>query len=64
MITKNELHRILALVSVIYPNTEITAKEAQLARSLRVYQDRDEFDGSYESACECLTLAGYEIDTD
>lgn len=62
MITKNELHRILSFVSVIYPDADCTAKEAHLARSLRVYQDREEFDGSFESAVECLIRAGYEIE--
>ena len=32
----------------------------QLTRSLAVYQSRGEFDGSIESAIECLERAGYE----
>jgi len=34
----------------------------QVIQSLKVYQDRGEFDGSVESAKECLELAGYEIE--
>ncbi len=33
----------------------------QIARSLAVYINRGEFNGSVESAIECLGLAGYEI---
>ena len=62
MITRKTIHRVLALVSVIHPDMDCMALEAQLARSLRVYQDRGEFDGSLESAIECLTLAEYEIE--
>jgi hypothetical protein len=37
MITKHQLLHILSLVSFIYPDADITAKEAQIIRSLRVY---------------------------
>lgn len=33
----------------------------QLVSSLDVYRERQEFDGTLETAIECLTLAGYEI---
>lgn len=35
--------------------------ENQLAHSLKVYQDRGEYDGSLDSAIESLLMAGYEI---
>jgi hypothetical protein len=34
----------------------------QMALSLKVYRDRGEFDGSVNSAIECLEQAEYEID--
>lgn len=34
---------------------------SQLAQSLSVYWSRKEFDGSIDSAVECLLWAGYEI---
>lgn len=33
----------------------------QLMQSLEIYKERGEFDGTLNSAIECLTLAGYEI---
>ena len=36
----------------------------QLAISLRVYADRGEFDGTVDSAIDCLNLAGYEFQKD
>lgn len=40
------------------------ALHKQLAMSLEVYQDRGEFDGTVESAVECLEMAQYEIDSE
>ncbi len=37
------------------------AVEKQLATSLELYKDRKEFDGTLESAVECLERACYEI---
>lgn len=42
-----------------YLNCEWVHK--QLVLSLELYEDRGEFDGSPESALECLELAGYEF---
>ena len=61
MIKESTIRRVMALVSVVHPDTEFSALEAQLMRSLRVYQDRGEFDGTYNSACKCLLQAGYEL---
>lgn len=36
-----------------------TAGEKQVAHALELYIDREEFDGTFDSAVECLTLAGY-----
>lgn len=36
-----------------------TAAEKQVAMALELYQDRNEYDGTFESAVECLTLSGY-----
>lgn len=38
------------------------AVEKQLAMALELYQDRGEFDGTLESAVECLEQAAFEIE--
>lgn len=40
------------------------ALEKQLAMALELYEDRGEFDGTIETAVECLERAAYEIQSD
>lgn len=41
----------------------MTNLERQLSQSLEVYKRRGEFNGTMDSAKECLELAGYEIES-
>lgn len=34
----------------------------QIVMTLRLYKEREEFDGSLESAIECLKLTQYEVE--
>ena len=45
-------------------NAYLDFTEDQIARSLQVYIDRGEFNGSLSSAIECLQMAGYEVNHD
>lgn len=62
MITKGHIHRAMAMASLIHPETAFTYLERQLLGSLLVYKSRGEFDGTFESAIECLKQAEYEIE--
>lgn len=56
----------LAIKCLENPNFKIRNRDSslvgQLVSSLKVYVGRGEFDGSLNSAVECLTLACYEIE--
>lgn len=41
-----------------------TSAEKQVALALERYEERGEFDGTFKSAVECLTLAGYIEETE
>lgn len=55
MITKAQVIDAIVLQSLGLLNT------CSIARSLDLYASRGEFDGSYDSAVECLEQACYEI---
>lgn len=40
------------------------ALDKQLAMALELYQSRGEYDGTIESAVECLELAAFEFESD
>lgn len=61
MITLDEVRKAIKMVENPIEWLNCTAVEKQLSKSLEIYQDRNEFDGSLESAIECLKLAEYEI---
>jgi len=61
VITKSEVLSAMNLLSAPSGYLSATATEKQLASSLEVYERRGEFDGSLESAIECLERAEYEI---
>lgn len=54
MITYNELIKAMNIIERINNN--------QISKSLSVYESRNEYDGTIESAIECLTRAGYDFD--
>jgi hypothetical protein len=64
MVTKNDIHRAMALVRDSTKNLDVpmTSLNKQLFLALCLYKQRGEFDGSYESAIQCLAMAGYEIE--
>lgn len=58
---KHAIKRVLAFgLNCPYESGSL---EHQIAMSLKVYSSRGEFDGSLESAIECLELAGYEVES-
>lgn len=62
MIETKDIQKALKIAqNKTYLLSNTTPLQRQLARSLQVYFDREECDGSLDSAIECLTLAGYEI---
>jgi hypothetical protein len=56
MLTKDQI--ILAMWRVAVSSY----RADQVVQTLRLYRDRGEYDGSYDSAVECLELACYEIE--
>jgi hypothetical protein len=55
--TKDVFHAVNAIRNNLPTDGVVT----QLVNSLKVYEGRGEFDGSLDSALECLTDAKYEI---
>lgn len=59
MLTKTDVHNVmdgLLWSHLIIPNL------AQVIESLRVYVGRGEYDGTFNSAVNCLLAAQYEIE--
>lgn len=64
MITKANIKKAMIMTFDPYAWLNCEAVEKQVAHTLEIYEDRDEFDGSFTSALECLNLAGYEVNLD
>lgn len=62
MLTREDIIEGMRLIN--QPTRYLFASEEskQVAGSLEVYADRGEFDGSFESAVECLKQAEFEIE--
>lgn len=62
-LTEPEIKRAIKCTALITgPDYSLLSRtEKQIVHSLQVYQNRGEFDGSYESAWDCLGDAGYEV---
>lgn len=63
MITRLEVLKAMQLLTNPAGYLNCSALHKQLAQSLELYEERGEYDGTIESAIECLTLAAYEIET-
>lgn len=59
MITIDEIRQAMLLLKDPYAKHKSTAET--LMYSLRLYQDRGEYDGTLESAIACLKQASYEV---
>lgn len=55
MITQNQILDAMVLASLDLTGT------CQLARSLTLYRDRGEYNGTLQSAIDCLQQADYEV---
>lgn len=62
MITESEVRQAMAMVAVLADWSNGNKVERQLAGSLKVYVDRGEFNGTFQSAVGCLSLAGYGLE--
>lgn len=60
MVKIEEILRAIDLVETKY--LSMTWTERQLKGSLEIYKTKGEFDGSTQSAIECLKRTGYEIE--
>jgi hypothetical protein len=57
MITKQQIERAMDALK-----DKLTREERGIYYSLKVYQQRGEYDGTYTSAVECLRTACYEVE--
>lgn len=64
MIRIEDVQKAMRMVDNPLEYLSCEAVHKQLAMALELYQDRCEFDGSIESAVECLERAQYEIDSE
>jgi hypothetical protein len=61
MITKKQIKSAIDLLNDKKNWYKCRPLTQSLCRSLVIYKNRNEFDGTISSAVECLSLAGYEI---
>ena len=61
MLTSKNVYEAMELLLKPIGYLSASAESKAIARSLEVYEDRGEFDGTFDSAINCLSMAGYEI---
>lgn len=59
MIKQDDITKAMRMVENPREYLNCESVHKQLAMALELYQDRGEYDGTYESAYECLVSAAY-----
>lgn len=59
MITEHDIKKAMRMLENPREYLNCESVHKQLAMALELYQDRGEYNGTYESAYECLTSAAF-----